>query len=175
MKIALIGYMGSGKSTVGALMATQMKLPLIDLDDYIEDQEGQSISALFESKGEIYFRKKERFYLQQICTENTPMILSVGGGTPVFGDNMDIINKSFISIYLRANVPTLYKRLMLHRESRPLISRIKDDDLAEFIGKHLFERQNFYQKAKIIIDVNNLSEEESLKLITKELLEHQDN
>ena len=172
MKIALIGYMGSGKSTVGVLLAERLKLPLIDLDNYIEDEEGRSISEIFELKGEIYFRKKERFYLDQICNESRPMILSVGGGTPVYGNNMEVLNNAFISVYLRANVPTLLKRLLVNRHSRPLISRIDDADLGEFIGKHLFERQNFYQRSEIVIDVNNLSEEECTNLIVKELPEH---
>ena len=84
MKIVLIGYMGSGKSAVARALSAKLKLNLIDLDSYIEAQEGLSISQLFAEKGAVYFRNKERFYLQQLLDSEASMLVSLGGGTPLF-------------------------------------------------------------------------------------------
>lgn len=82
MKVVLLGYMGSGKSTVGIKLAKKLSLPLIDLDHFIEEKEQMSIGELFQNKGEIYFRKQEMSYLEFLLSSSEAMILSLGGGTP---------------------------------------------------------------------------------------------
>ncbi len=160
--IALIGYMGSGKSTLGKILSESHNIPLVDLDSFIEKSEGMTISDIFRLKGEIFFRKIECKYLQELAFRSDKFILSVGGGTPVYGSNMEILSKSFTTVYLRANVPTLYTRLSKNKNSRPLIQSVSDENLAEFIGKHLFERSPFYEKSEILIDVNNKSLQDSI-------------
>ena len=154
-KIVLMGYMGSGKSTVAKLLSEKLHIDLIDLDDYIEKKEQSAISDIFKNNGEIYFRKKEYFYLKQLLDSKTDMILSVGGGTPCYSGNIDLINMSAKSLYLRSSVQSLYNRLLKEKDQRPLIAHIPDSELKEFIARHLFERTVFYEKAGIIIQTDD--------------------
>ncbi len=153
--------MGSGKSTIGRLLASDLNLTFIDLDRYIEEKEHTKISTLFKQRGEIYFRKKEHEYLNHLLFENENFVLATGGGTPCYGDNMaSITNMSDASFYLNLSVNGLVNRLIKEKAERPLIKNIPDADLPEFIGKHLFERNFFYTKAhyKINIDTENTAE-----------------
>lgn len=148
MNIVLIGYMGSGKSTIGRKLAEIVESEFIDLDDYIQKSENLTIPEIFETKGEIYFRKMEHFYLKEVLQRNN-IILALGGGTPCYGSNMEVIlnAKEAHSIYLKSSIPNLVQRLTLEKAQRPLIARLKtDEELAEFIGKHLFERSVYYSK-----------------------------
>ena len=162
MIVILIGYMASGKSTLGRILAEKLSYDFIDLDDYIEDKENLSISNLFKTKGEIYFRKKETFYLKELLNSKDKLVLSLGGGTPCYSGNMETIleTANAVSIYLKASIPTLIGRLKNEKNKRPLIAHIKsDEELAEFIGKHLFERSQFYNQAKTILTTDNKTEE----------------
>ncbi len=148
MKIVLVGYMGSGKSTIGKMLAKKLKFGFIDLDDYIESSENSSIPAIFEKKGEIYFRKKEFEYLNDILKDKDDFILSTGGGTPCYGENMNAILEATSNVfYLKVSINGLIERLTLEKEERPIIANIPNEELPEFIGKHLFERVYFYSKA----------------------------
>lgn len=161
MKIVLIGYMASGKSTVGKELSSKLCIPFIDLDNYIEEGEGKSVSKIFEENGEIYFRKKEHEYLKQLLDSEDNFVLSLGGGTPCYAGNMDLVlNSDATSIYLKASLKTLYNRLQNQKESRPLVASISDEKLSEFIAKHLFERRFFYEKANfnLTIDDKKVSE-----------------
>ncbi len=154
--IIFLGYMGCGKSIIGSLLSRALNLPYIDLDSYIETQEKKPIKELFNQEGEIYFRQRERFYLEELLNKDEQIILALGGGTPCYFDSMDyIVNSGVISIYLKASISTLAKRLMPEKSLRPLISHINDEEnLMEFIGKHLFERLPFYGKATHTISVD---------------------
>ncbi|WP_425236513.1 shikimate kinase [Ulvibacterium sp.] len=148
MKIVLIGYMGSGKSTIGRILADELGLDFLDLDTYIEHSERATIPELFKKKGEIYFRKKENEYLKHILQDKHNFVLSTGGGAPCYGNNMEIIQKGTKNVFhLKVSVGELVKRLATQKSERPLIKNIQDYDLPEFIGKHLFERGFFYEKA----------------------------
>jgi shikimate kinase len=157
MKIILLGYMGSGKTTIGIQLARKLFLNFTDLDDFIEEKEQQSIKEIFKQKGEIYFRKIEHKYLKQFINENESYVLSLGGGTPCYAGNLDLIlkNKKSLSFYLRGSIPTLFKRLSENKFKRPLISDLSDDQLTEYIAKHLFERSLFYDKATYKISIDN--------------------
>lgn len=148
MIISLIGYMGSGKSHISKVLSQKMSLKLIDLDKEIFLKNGMTIPEIFEKKGEIYFRKEERRLLEEILNTEKNCILSLGGGTPAYFNNMELINEKSESIYLRTTVKTLTERLLKQKQKRPLIAKIPDEQLPEFIGQHLFERQLFYSKAK---------------------------
>lgn len=148
MKIVLLGYMASGKSTVGKHLAKKMEVPFIDLDAYIEAKENMVISTVFKEKGEIYFRKKEHYYLQELLNTDTNFVLSLGGGAPCYAGNMDlVIASNAISIYLQANIKILTDRLLKEKIHRPLMANLEDKKIPEFIAKHLFERTPFYEKA----------------------------
>ena len=157
MKIILLGYMGSGKTTIGIQLARKLFLNFTDLDDFIEEKEQKSIKEIFKQKGEIYFRKIEHKYLKQFINENESYVLSLGGGTPCYAGNLDLIlkNKKSLSFYLRGSIPTLFKRLSENKFKRPLISDLSDDQLTEYIAKHLFERSLFYDKATHKISIDN--------------------
>lgn len=164
--------MASGKSTIGRELADKLSYKFIDLDDYIVEQEQKSVPEIFKTKGEIYFRKKETEYLQQVLTKDEKLILSLGGGTPCYGNNLRLILDApeMLSIYLKYNLQVLVNRLINESGTRPLISHIKTkEDLTEFIGKHLFERQYYYEQAHLKIDCNNLSKDEVLEQILIQL------
>ena len=153
--------MGSGKSLISSKLNSIKKIEKIDLDFEISKELENSIPEIFEKRGELFFRKKEKEILERIFSLKEECILSLGGGTPCYYDNMEVINENSISIYLRAKVDTLVKRLLEDKiHCRPLINRIPDEQLPEFIGQHLFERNHFYNQAKIIIDTDNLAAEE---------------
>ncbi|WP_347922280.1 shikimate kinase [Pontimicrobium sp. SW4] len=154
MIIVLMGYMASGKSFIGKVLAKKVGYDFIDLDDYIEEQEGKTISDIFETSGEIYFRKIESTYLSQVLETKTNIVLSLGGGTPCYGNNISLIknNPRIVSFYLSTNINTIVSRLENEKSKRPLVSRFKSkDELQEFIGKHLFERNHFYNQANYVI------------------------
>ncbi|MBC3759224.1 shikimate kinase [Hyunsoonleella sp. SJ7] len=154
MIIVLLGYMGSGKSSVGRILAEKLNYNLIDLDDFIEEKEGISVSEIFKTKGEVYFRKKETEYLKDLLKLEENTILSLGGGTPCYANNMDaILNaENATSIYLKGSLPFLSQKLFKKKAKRPLIAHVESEELmTEFIGKHLFERSQFYSKAEIHI------------------------
>lgn len=152
VKIVLLGYMGSGKTTVGMQLAEQLKLQFLDLDACIENKEKMSIADLFANRGELYFRNREHQYLIEVLGQQDGFVLSVGGGTPCYGTNLDVILDSADAVfYLNVPIPELVKRLSEQKAQRPLIRNIPDDELSEFIGKHLFERSAFYNQAHFTV------------------------
>ncbi len=163
MNLVLMGYMGSGKSLIGRDLAKKMKLEYLDLDDYIENQEKKIISKIFEDHGEIYFRKKESEYLNKVLDAKNNSIIALGGGTPCFAGNLELIKQKqeTTSIYLNASLEELTKRLFRERDKRPLIAHLdQKEDLNDFIRKHLFERSFYYNQAdkKIVTDEKNVNE-----------------
>ena len=172
MIVILIGYMASGKSTLGRILAKKLDCEFLDLDDYIEEKENSTISNIFKLKGEIHFRKLETHYLKELLASKNKLVLSLGGGTPCYSNNMDVIlkAKNAKSIYLKASIPTLIARLKNEKSKRPLIAHIETDDLlAEFIGKHLFERSQFYSLAHVTITTDNKPESDIVEELVLQL------
>lgn len=151
--------MGCGKSTVGKKLSQSLDLPYVDLDEYIENQQGKSISEIFQDDGEIVFRKHEYQAVKEMVQSSTPAVISLGGGTPCYFDTMEkIVTSPHASVYLHTSIPALAKRLFPEKAQRPLISHVSTlEALTEFIGKHLFERSPFYQKAQIKVTTDSLS------------------
>jgi shikimate kinase len=150
-KIILIGYMGSGKTTVGKELARLLPATLVDLDREIEKFENKTISEIFNKKGAIYFRKVERAVLEKVLKLKQCAVISLGGGTPCYFDTMDYLNslENAATIYLDVSIPTLVSRLSHEKNKRPLLNNLStSEDLTEFIGKHLFERRPYYRKAQ---------------------------
>lgn len=143
--------MASGKSALARDISAAWNLKLLDLDRIIEAEEGESISEIIFNKGELYFRKKERAMLELLLNEDD-FVLATGGGTPCYYDNMTLINSKAVSFYLKHSIPTLYNRLLIDRRERPLIAHLKEEDLKEFIAKHLFERSVYYEQAIFTLD-----------------------
>ncbi|WP_299891785.1 shikimate kinase [uncultured Lacinutrix sp.] len=167
MNLILIGYMASGKSAVGVKLADSLKYDFVDLDNYIESQEKCTIKEIFKNKGELYFRKQEKFCLEKLISEKKNTIISLGGGTPCYYNTINelIDNKTLNTIYLKVSIPELVRRLKNEKNKRPLIAHIESDELlTEFIGKHLFERSQYYNKAEFIVNAN-LSVEEIIENI----------
>jgi shikimate kinase len=154
----LWGYMGSGKSSVGRAIARNLNLEFKDLDNIIIEESGMSISDFIGDRGELAFRKLERQLLLE--HQNFDGIFSCGGGTPCYYDNAEWMVSKGQAVYLRASPSWLHHRLASSRTRgirRPQLTGVEDQDLAEFIAKHLFERQHFYQMAqhKIAVDQNS--------------------
>ena len=152
--------MGSGKTLVSKELSVLNNFKNFDLDTEISKQNNSSITEIFKKKGEIFFRKTEKEVLEKILSTEKNIILSLGGGTPCYYNNIDSINEKTISIFLKTNVKTLAQRLSSEKDKRPLIQNISNEDLPEFIAKHLFERNPFYNQAKITINTDNLSARE---------------
>ncbi|MXS70939.1 dephospho-CoA kinase [Flavobacteriaceae bacterium W22] len=169
MIISLLGYMGSGKSHISKILSDEINYKLIDLDKEISRRQKLTIPEIFEKKGEIYFRKLEREVLEEILATRENTVLSLGGGTPAYYNNMEIINHNSKSIFLMTSVPVLSERLSKQKEKRPLIAKIPDEDLPEFIAKHLFERNAFYSKAQFSIKTNQKTPENIIREIIEKL------
>jgi len=168
MVIVLIGYMGSGKSVVGRQLALSLGFEFKDLDTVIEIEEGKTITQLFSEKGEIYFRKKERMVLESIIGSKKNIVLATGGGTPCFGDTIQLLvyKENVITIYLKTSIATLTNRLFPEITKRPLLSHIETKEvLHDFISKHLFERSYYYNQALLKLDTNDKSIDDIVKAI----------
>ena len=158
MNIFLVGYMASGKTTIGKALAEKMNFRFIDLDQYIENKEAMSVPEIFRLKGEIYFRKIETLCLIELIDSNEKSIISLGGGTPCYGNNLELLlnAENSLTIYLKASIKELVKRLNKNKLNRPLIAHLDTEEaLTEFIGKHLFERSNYYSQSKLIVNIDD--------------------
>ncbi len=167
-KIVLLGYMGSGKTAVGFLLNNYLKYKFWDLDHYLEAQWETSVSDIFKSKGELYFREQERNALEHLLKDETPMVISLGGGTPCYYDTMSYLGTldHVVTVYLKTQVLTLSQRLFNTQQSRPLIAHLKGiDQIQEFVGKHLFERNVFYSQADYLVE----TDKKTVEIVTAEL------
>jgi len=154
-RIILIGYMGSGKTTVGKALSKTTGMMFYDLDWYIESRMRKSVSQIFAEKGEEGFRKIEYNMLHEVA-EFEDVIISCGGGTPCFFDNMDYLNQQGDVVYLKATPEVLYQHLLMAKIERPLLKDKTPDELIAYITQHLQEREPFYSKAHHTLDVNVL-------------------
>jgi shikimate kinase len=152
MRIFLIGFMGSGKTHWGRQLAKQLRIPYYDLDDVIAAKEKKSVSQIFAESGEESFRLKEREVLESLIDENETMVLSCGGGTPCFFNNIETMKKYGIVVWLNTHMDVLLTRLKNEKSSRPLIKNIPDGDMRSFIVRKLNERRIYYEQADVIID-----------------------
>lgn len=152
--------MGSGKTAVGQALAKIFKIPFIDLDNEIVKVEKKSIDKIFNENGELYFRKIEYNCLKNILKLSSLSIISLGGGTPCYFDTMEMLNENdkIDTIFLRTSITNLTERLFKEINHRPKIKHLnRKKVLNEFIGKHLFERNKFYNKSKLVINTDDKS------------------
>jgi shikimate kinase len=167
-KIVLVGYMASGKTKIGKKLSKKLDFPFYDLDHIIENKFSTTINKIFEEKGEVYFRKIEHEAFVEKMNSDESFILSLGGGTPCYANNHELLKlDNVISVYLKASVTTLKNRLKFNREKRPLVKDLNDEELTEYIAKHLFDRSFYYNQSKVIITVDEKSPDEIAKEIKK--------
>ena len=146
-RIFLVGYMGAGKTTLGRALAKELGIQFIDLDGYIEERLCKSVSQIFAEKGEESFREIERRMLHE-AGEFENVVISTGGGTPCFFDNIEYMNSQGATVFLDVPVERLFIRLSIARKKRPLIMNKSDEELRSFIAEQLAKRMPHYSKAK---------------------------
>jgi len=164
--IYLIGFMGSGKSTLGKVLARLINYSFIDLDQYIEKKEGATVAEIFSRHGEERFRELERLAIHETAQKGST-IVATGGGAPCFFDNMDFMNQQGTTVYLQISSENLTRRLVTARTHRPLLADKSENELQAFIKQRLKERTPFYQKANIVADTETLSPEETARNIVQ--------
>lgn len=160
-RIFIIGYMGSGKTTIGKRLANSLSLTFVDLDAYIEKKYRKTVSAIFAEKGEEGFRLLENQSLHEVA-EFEDVVISTGGGTPCFFDNMDVMNRAGLTIYLEAHPEDLAAHLLASKTVRPLIAGKNKEELISFITEHLGKRALFYNKAQLIYPIDRMITKEKI-------------
>jgi len=167
-KIYLIGFMGSGKSTIGKKLASGLCWSFVDLDKKIEEETSLKISEIFSKHGETFFREVETRILRTIGSL-ADIVISTGGGAPCFYDNMNFMIETGLTIYLKMTPEQLRSRLATSSEERPLIKNICKNKLLDYIEKKLAEREKWYNQADVIIDGLNTDSAFLLTLVKKSL------
>ena len=156
MNIFLIGFMGSGKSSLGKKLSTRLDRDFVDLDSLIEEREGKSISSIFSEKGEAYFRKVESEILHSLNVDKQSVV-SLGGGACCSDENWNFLENNGLIIYLKEKPEVLLGRLRVNKSKRPLIANLDDNDLTNFIQEKLDERSIYYEKAHFIYEKEKCS------------------
>lgn len=167
-RIILVGYMGSGKTTLGRLLAEDLGLSFIDLDWYIENRFCRTITQLFVERGEDGFRKLEREMLHEVA-EFENVVIASGGGTPCFFDNIDYMNRQAQTVYLKATPEVLFCHLQHGQAKRPLLAQKKHDELKAYIEESLAKRVPFYEKATYQLVTNLLENSSQIKATVAQL------
>lgn len=160
-KIILLGYMGCGKSTIANKLSKTTNIPFVDLDQIIEEKTNLSINQIFEQHGEIHFRKLEHEVFVELLNSPENLIIGLGGGTPCYANNHELLKgDNVFSIYLKASIETLFNRLAANKDKRPLIANKTEEEMKEFIAKHLFDRSFYYNHAqyKVVVDEKTIEE-----------------
>ena len=169
-RIVLIGYMGSGKTTVGKALAKEIGLPFYDLDWYIETRMRKKVSQIFAERGEEGFRQIERNMLHEVA-EFEDVVISCGGGTPCFFDNMDYLNQQAQVVYLRCEPEVLRMHLLMGKGDRPLLKGKTPEELVGYIREQLAYREQFYTKARYTLDVTLMDNYDKIKITIEKLKE----
>ena len=161
-RIILIGYMGAGKTTIGKALAQELGLRFYDLDWYIESRMRKTVAQLFAEQGEEGFRRIERSMLHEVA-EFENVLISCGGGTPCFFDNIDYINAQALTLYLKASPDVLYKHLKMGKTVRPLLLNKTPEEVKDFIIGQLAAREPFYLRAHHTLGVSLMDNYEKIK------------
>lgn len=168
-KIFLIGYMGSGKTTIGRLLAKKTGLAFIDADLFIENRFRKSVASIFEERGEAGFREIERKVLEEIIGFED-VVISTGGGLPCFFDNMELMNRNGVTVYLKASTEELVKRLEKGKKKRPLICDKNDEELKEFVELNVRRRSEYYDRALYTLETGALASSREIEEKVEELI-----
>ena len=168
IRIILIGFMGAGKTTVGKALSKELGIPFYDLDWYIETRHRKKVAQIFTEAGEEAFRKIEYNMLHEVA-EFEDVIISCGGGTPCYFDNMDYLNRQGQVVYLKATPEVLYGHLLMSKNDRPLLRGKTPDELITYIREQLAKREQYYNKAQYTLDVSLLDNFEKIKTTIEKL------
>lgn len=168
-RIILIGYMGAGKTTIGRELSRQMGLPFYDLDWYITSRMRKTVKEIFDQQGEEGFRRIERNMLHEVA-EFENVIISCGGGTPCFYDNMEYMNAQGDTVYLKATPEVLYRHLQMGRSVRPLLLNKTPEEVKCFVKEQLAQREPFYSKARYTLDVNLMDNLSKIQMTIQSLM-----
>ncbi len=154
--------MGCGKSTIANRLSKSTNIPFVDLDKIIEERTNLSINKIFEQYGEIYFRKLEHEVFVELLNSPENLIIGLGGGTPCYANNHELLKgDNIMSIYLQASIETLFERLASNKSKRPLIADKSDEEMKEFIAKHLFDRSFYYNQAQYKVNIDGKTKDET--------------
>lgn len=169
-RIIIIGYMGAGKTTVGKALARDLGMVFYDLDWYIESRMHKTVKQIFDDMSEEGFRKIEHNMLHEVA-EFEDVVISCGGGTPCFFDNIDYMNAQGETVYLKASPEVLYGHLKMGKTVRPLLLNKTPDEVRAFIQTQLASREPYYSKAKHTLDVNLMDNYEKIKVSVRKVKE----
>lgn len=169
-RIIIIGYMGAGKTTLGRTVARALGLPFYDLDRYIENRMHRSIAEIFAQQGEEAFRRMEKAMLHEVA-EFEDVVISCGGGTPCFFDNMAYMNRQGQTLYLKASTDVILAHLRMGHTVRPLLLNKTEDEVRQFVDQQLADREPIYRQAQATLDVTLLDSREKIATATAKALE----
>lgn len=150
--LILIGFMGSGKTSLGKQLAKKLDLQFIDSDQLIEAEQELSIGQLFAEKGEMHFRELEKVFIHKLFQYDRPFVLATGGGMPCYGNAMELLNELGTTFYLQRSPRELTQRLINAKQVRPLVAGMEEQELSEYIQHKLKEREDHYRMAKVILE-----------------------
>ncbi len=167
-KIFLTGYMGSGKSSAGKTLATQLGYEFIDLDKFVEKEYKMTIPEIFSSKGEKEFRAMEHNALKKVI-EKDNTVVACGGGTPCYYNNMELMNNNGTTVYLKMSADSLVNRLMNAKEKRPLILNKDEKQLREFVNRQLEKREDTYHQAQYTVKGKDLNVKELAAFVKEQI------
>ena len=170
VRIIIVGFMGSGKTTVGKAFSKELGIPFSDLDWYIESRMHKTVPQIFTERGEDGFRLVEHNMLHEVA-EFEDVILSCGGGTPCFFNNMDYLNEQGITVYLKASPEVLYGHLIIGKTERPLLKGKSPEQMMEYIKEQLVKREPFYSKARYTLNVDLMDNYEKIKISVDKIRE----
>lgn len=166
MMVFLVGMMGSGKSSIGKNLAKILSYKFLDTDQEIENKHRNKISKIFEEAGEDTFRQMEKDLLNELNYQEN-IIVATGGGFPCYGNNMEVMNKMGVTVYLEAVPAFLASRLIHAKNERPLIASFNDEELLNYLENLLSKREGYYQKSKFKISAKNLKAQDLVEMIMK--------
>jgi shikimate kinase len=167
-KIFLIGYMGSGKSSSGKILASQLKCDFIDLDLFIEKEYQMTIPQIFSSKGEKEFRAMEHNSLKKVIEKNN-IVVACGGGTPCYYNNMELMNNNGNTVYIKMSADSLVQRLLTAKDKRPLIENKSEPELRAFVKRQLEKREDTYHQAQYTVKGKDLNVTELAEFIKEQV------
>ena len=166
--LILVGYAGSGKSSLAKRLSKALGVGYVDTDTLVEQSVGATIADIFHYEGEEYFRRSEREVLESLAKQGYAGIVATGGGLPAWEDNMERLNTMGTTIYLQRSPEQILSRLSAYgREKRPMFRGKSDEELLEFMHEHIAQREPYYTKAHIVVDCNTMSDERVVNYITE--------
>jgi shikimate kinase len=165
-KIYLVGYMAVGKTTIGKQLAKALGYTFLDLDQWIEKEEENTVAHIFKEKGEPYFREIEKRVLH-LTKDLQKIVIATGGGTPCFFDNMDFILENGYAIWIKDTVENIAERVLIEKEKRPLLAHLSKKKLQNHIKQQLIDREVYYKRASIMLNSNFTILEEFITFVKK--------